>query len=98
MFEKVKLSEPNEMGYQFGIDYSLTEYAHKTQYNGGNELPSIGVTVLQVWKDDKCVAYLLIDEKTNKAIDEQQGYEAAAVAIDKHKLIIKFNNSGNVEV
>lgn len=87
--EKVKLSEPNELGYQFGINKSLTEWAHEEQNNWGNIMPSVDITVLEVWKDNKCESFLLVDEKTNKPIDEQIGYEAAAVAIDKWKLIKK---------
>ena len=89
---KTKLSEPNEMGYQFGINKSLTEWAHNEQNNWGNILPGIKVTVLEVWKDGNLVSFLLVDEETNQAIDEAAGYEAAAVAIDKHKLIVKSNN------
>lgn len=98
MFDKPKLSEPNEIGYQFGIDTSLTDYAHNEQENSGNPLPAVNISVLQVWKDDKLVAYLLIDERNNIAIDESIGYEAAAVAIDKYKLIKKFGNSDDVEI
>ena len=98
MFDKPKLSEPNEAGYQFGIDASLTEYAHKEQENSGNPLPAVDISVLQVWKDDKLVTYLLVDDRNNVAIDEAIGYEAAAVAIDKYKLLKKFDGSNNVEV
>lgn len=90
-FDKPKLSEPNEMGFQFGINESLTEYAHKEQFNCGNVLPPIRLTVLEVWKDDKHVSNILVDEETNQPIDESNGYEATAVCIDKHKLIKKFN-------
>ena len=87
-FDKPKLSEPNELGFQFGKNDSLTEGAHREQLQwGGNSLPSVDITVLEVWKNDKRVAYLLVDEKTNAAIDEQSGYEAAAVAIDKFKAL-----------
>ena len=87
-FDKPKLTEPNEMGYQFGKNESLTKYAHQEQLQwGGSSLPPVNITVLEVWKDDKRVAYLLVDEKTNAAIDEQSGYEAAAVAIDKFKAL-----------
>ena len=89
MFEKTKLSEPNELGYQFGINKSLTEWAHQEQNNWGNILPPVDITVLEVWKDGSLVTYLLVDEKTNKEIDEAQGYEATAVAIAKWKLIKK---------
>lgn len=88
IFDKLKLSEPSEMGYQFGINESLTEYAHKKQWQTSDKfLPPVSITVLEVWKNDKREAYLLIDEKTNNAIDEQFGYEAASVAIDKFKLL-----------
>lgn len=88
LFEKPKLTEPNEAGYQFGKNESLTEYAHQEQLQwGGSSLPPINITVLEVWKDDKRVAYLLIDEATNNPVDEQYGYEATAVAIDKFKAL-----------
>ena len=87
-FDKPKLTEPNEMGYQFGKNESLTEYAHQEQLQwGGSSLPPVNITVLEVWKNDKREAYLLVDEATNNPIDEQQGYEAAAVAIDKFKAL-----------
>ena len=90
LFDKPKLSEPNEQGYQFGINDSLTEYAHKEQNNWGNILPPIDVTVLEVWKNDKRISFLLVDEKTNTEIDEAFGFEAAAVALDKYKLAKKI--------
>jgi len=86
--DKPKLSEPNELGFQFGINESLTEYAHKKQPQwGGSSLPSVKITVLEVWKDDKNISYLLIDEDTNEPIKEAEGYEATAVAIDMFKTI-----------
>ena len=92
-FDKPKLTPPNQQGYQFGKNESLTEYAHKEQPQwGGSSLPSVNITVLEVWKDDKREAYLLVDEKTNAAIDEQHGYEAAAVAIDKFKALKVFES------
>ena len=88
LFEKPKLSEPNELGFQFGIDESLTKYAHDEQPQwGGSSLPGVKITVLEVWKDDKKISYLLIDEDTNEPIKEAQGYESAAVAIDMFKAI-----------
>lgn len=91
-FDKPKLTPPNQQGYQFGKNEALTEYAHKEQLQwGGSSLPSVNITVLEVWKDDKMEAYLLVDEATNATIDEQYGYEAAAVAIDKYKLLNKSN-------
>lgn len=89
MFEKPKkLSEPNEMGFQFGINESLTEYAHQEQPKwGGTSMPSVGITVLEAWKDDKPKAYLLVDDETNQPIKEISGYEACAAAIDMYKLI-----------
>lgn len=87
-FDKPKLSEPNEIGFQFGINKSLTEYAHKeVAQDAYNLLPAVDITVLEVWKDDKCVSYLLVKDGTNEPVDDQQGYEAAAVAIDKFRLI-----------
>lgn len=87
--DKKNLSDPNELGYQFGINSSLTEYAHKEQNNWGNILPAVDITVLEVWKDDKFITFLLIDEKTNTELQDTNGFEAAAVAIDKYKLIKK---------
>ena len=90
MIDKTKLSAPNDMGYQFGINKSLTEYAHKGQANSGNALPPVDITVLEVWKDDKLVTFLLVDEKTNNEIQDCNGFEAAAVALDKFKLLKKM--------
>ena len=87
---ETKLSEPNELGYQFGINKSLTEYAHKTQLNWGNELPSVDITVFEVWKDNKFEAYLLVDEKTNKELKDYTDFESAAVGIDQYKLAKKL--------
>lgn len=87
--DKKNLSDPNELGYQFGINSSLTEYAHKEQNNWGNILPAVDITVLEVWKDDKFITFLLIDEKTNTELQDTNGFEAAAVALDKYKLIKK---------
>ena len=88
LFEKPKLSEPNEMGFQFGINESLTKYAHDEQPQwGGSSLPGVGITVMEVWKDDCRISYLLVDEKTNEPVKEAQGYEAAAVVIDMFKAL-----------
>jgi len=85
---KPVLSEPNEKGYQFGICKDLTEYAHKEQVQSAySSLPPVNITVIEVWKDDKCISYLLMDEKTNQPLKESLGYEAAAVDIDAYKLI-----------
>ena len=88
MFDKPKkLSEPNEMGFQFGINESLTDYAHKEQAQWGHSpLPAVDITVLEVWKDDERQSYLLVDEKTNQPVKEANGYEACAAAIDFFKL------------
>ncbi len=91
LFDKPKLSEPNEMGFQFGINEDLTKWAHDEQNNWGNIMPSVNITVLEVWKDDVRQAYLLVDEKTNEPIQDCNDYEAAAVAIDKYKLLYKAN-------
>ena len=92
-FDKPKLSEPNEAGYQFGIDKSLTDYAHKEVIQSATtSLPPVKITVLQVWKDDKHITNLLVDEKTNKVLQECHGFEATAVAIDKFKLIKQMSN------
>lgn len=86
-----KLSKPNEQGFQFGINKSLTDYAHKEIVQSATtSLPPIKVTVLEAWKDGRLSSFLLIDEETNQPIDEAFGFEAAAVAIDKHKLLAKF--------
>ena len=86
-----KLSKPNEQGFQFGINRSLTDYAHKEIVQSATtSLPPIKVTVLEVWKDGRRISFLLIDEETNQPIDEASGFEAAAVAIDKHKLLAKM--------
>ena len=87
MFDKPKLSEPNEKGFQFGINETLTKYAHDEQVNWGNTLPSLDVTILEVWKDGNRVSYLLIDEKTNEPIREANGYEACACALDALKAL-----------
>lgn len=88
IFKKPKLSPPNELGFQFGIDEGLTEYAHQKQWQTANTfLPPIKITVLQVWKDDTCVSYLLIDEETNNPVKECFGYEAAACALDSFKFL-----------
>lgn len=88
MLDKPKLSEPNEQGFQFGINEALTKYAHDKQPQWGTSvLPSVNITVLEVWKDDRRVAYLLVDEKTNRPIKEASGYEACACAIDAFKVI-----------
>ena len=91
--DKPKLSEPNEMGFQFGIDEELTNYAHREVVQTATKsLPAVKITVLQVWKDDKLVSRLLVDEKTNKPIEERADFEAAAVAIDKYRLILSFSD------
>lgn len=92
MENKTKLSEPNELGYQFGINKSLTDYAHKEQNNWGNIIPPIDITVLEVWKDGNFVSYLLVDEKTNTELQDCKGFEDAAVALDKYKLVKKTEN------
>ena len=87
--DKKNLSAPNELGYQFGINTSLTEYAHREQNNWGNVLPPVKITVLEVWKNDVFETFLLVDEKTNKELEEHSDFESAAVAIDKYKLLEK---------
>lgn len=89
LLDKPKLSAPNEKGYQFGIDESLTHYAKTSQYNAGNELPGINYHVLQVWKDDKLVTRLIVDSKTNEPVDDVAGFEAVAAKLDLMKLKIK---------
>lgn len=93
MFEKPNLTEPNEMGYQFGINKSLTEYANKEQLNyGGSTMPSLkGWKVLEVWKDDTRITYLLVDDK-GKEIADSGGFEAMACKIDMYKKTKQFGN------
>ena len=91
LFDKPKLSEPNELGFQFGVNEDLTKWAHDEQNNWGNIMPPVKITVLEVWKDDVRQAYLLMDEETNQPLQDCNDYEAAAVAIDKYKLVSKSN-------
>lgn len=86
---KPELSPPNEQGYQFGVDESLTKYAKTSQFNAGNELPAIPYHVLQVWKDDKLVTRLIVDTKTNEPVFDENGYEACAAKLDMMKLKAK---------
>ena len=83
---KSNLTPPNDMGYQFGINDSLTKYAHSEQYNWGNILPPVDINVLEVWKDNKFQTFLFVDSKTNKELCDVQGYEAAAAKLDIFKL------------
>lgn len=95
-FKKPKLSPPNELGFQFGIDESLTEYAHKElEQWGGNVLPALKVTVLQVWKDDYHVSNLIVDEETNEPIKECFGFEATACMLDALKVLEKSKENEN---
>lgn len=97
-FDKPKLSEPNEMGFQFGINKSLTEYAHKeVVQDAHSSLPAVDITVLEVWKNDQRVSYLLVKDGTNEPVDDQQGYEAAAVAIDKFRLLVQAEACESVD-
>ena len=73
--DKPKLSPPNEKGFQFGINENLTKYSHKL---------GLKISALEVWKDDKFVSFLLVDEKTNDALKDCQGIEAAACALDMY--------------
>ena len=73
--DKPKLSPPNEKGFQFGINDNLTKYAHKF---------GLKITTLEVWKDDRLVSFLLVDEETNEPMKDCQGLEAAACAIDAY--------------
>ena len=88
--EKPELSPPNEDGFQFGIDKSLTEYAQTRQFNAGNELPAIPYHVLQVWKDDKLVSRLIVDSKTNEPVADMPGFESIAARLDMMKLATKM--------
>lgn len=74
MLESPKLSEPNEKGFQFGINKSLTDYAHKEQpQDATHSLPAVKITVLEVWKDNKHISNLLIEDDTNKVLREVYG-------------------------
>lgn len=92
MFNKPTLSAPNELGFQFGLNKDLTEYANKEQLQcGGSSLPALkGWKVLEVWKNDERITYLLIDDKGN-GMGENGGYEAMACKIDAYKLIEQHN-------
>lgn len=86
---KPKLTSPNEQGFQFGLDNSLTEYAKSEQLNGGNVLPAIDYHVLQVWKDDNLVTRMIVNSKTNEPVYEAPGFEACAAHLDIMKLSSK---------
>ena len=86
---KPELSPPNEKGYQFGVDESLTKYAQTEQFNYGNPLPAIKYHVLQVWKDGNLVTRLIVDSETNETVDDIAGFEAVAAKLDLMKLKIK---------
>ena len=90
LFDKRKLSEPNELGYQFCIADDLTEYAHKEQNNWGNILPPVKITVLEIWKNDTRAGWLLIDEETNDVLKDYADFEATAVGIDQYKIAAKI--------
>lgn len=93
MFEKPTLTEPNELGFQFGLNKSLTEYANKEQLQYGNGvLPALyGWKVLEVWKDNNRITYLLLDNE-GKERGENSGYEAMAYKIDAYKLLEQSKN------
>ena len=85
LFDKPKLTEPNEKGFQFGINESLTKYAHEK--NVVANLPGVDITVLEVWKDDRRVA-LLFQNKKGEVIDEvTSGFESAACKLDAYKML-----------
>lgn len=91
LFDKPqKLSEPNELGYQFGIAEDLTDYAHRKQNNWGNNLPSVKITVYEIWKDDHREGWMLIDEKNGNPLEDYTSYEACLCGIDKYKLAAKL--------
>lgn len=91
LFGKPKnLSKPNELGYQFGIAEDLTEYAHREQNNWGNILPSIKITVYEIWKDDHRDGWMLIDEETGSPLKDYTDYESCAVGIDQYKVAAKL--------
>ena len=84
MIDKPKLTPPNEKGFQFGVNDNLTKYAHKC---------GVTITAVEVWKDGRIVTMLLMNEETNEAMKECNGFEAAAVAIDAFAALKKFNES-----
>ena len=91
LFDKPKkMSAPNELGYQFGIADDLTEYAHKEQHGYGGTMPSVKITVYEIWKNDQREGWMLIDENTSDPLEDYDDYEACCVGIDKYKLAAKF--------
>ena len=88
---KPKLTPPNENGFQFGVDESLTSYAKTEQFNVGNTLPAIDYHVLQVWKDGNFVTRLIVDSKTNTPVKDLPGFEACAAHLDMMKLKAKMD-------
>ena len=95
MFDKKpKLTEPNEMGFQFGINESLTKYAKSEQPQwGGSALPPLDITVLEVWKDNEFKTFLFVDNKTKKELCDVYGLGAAAAKIDIYKIEKRFKEN-----
>ena len=97
MFDKKpKLTEPNEMGFQFGINETLTNYAKSEQPQwGGNALPPVDITVLEVWKDNEFKTFLFVGNKTKKELCDVYGLGAAAAKIDIYKIETRFKENDN---
>ena len=97
MFDKKpKLTEPNEMGFQFGINETLTNYAKSEQPQwGGNALPPVDITVLEVWKDNEFTTFLFVDNNTTKELRDVYGLGAAAAKIDIYKIEKRFKENDN---
>ena len=97
MFDKKpKLTEPNEMGFQFGINETLTNYAKSEQPQClGNALPPVDITVLEVLKDDEFKTFLFVDNKTKKELCDVYGLGAAAAKIDIYKIEKRFKENDN---
>ena len=94
--KKPKLTEPNEMGFQFCVNEDLTIYAKSAQLQWGcSTLPPVDITVLEVWKGNEFKTFLLVDGKTNKELCDVYGLESAAAKIDMYKLAKKIKENDN---
>lgn len=88
IFDKPKLTPPNDKGFQFGLCESLTKYAQKDDPVTG--MPGVKLTIVEVWKDDRRVAYLFQNEKGEVVAEETHGLEAAACKIDAFRALKRF--------
>lgn len=93
--DKPELTAPNDKGFQFGVDKSLTEYAQTEQYNAGNVLPAINYHVLQVWKNDNLITRLIVNSETNEPVKDVAGFEACAAYLDMMKLDTKASEKSD---